>query len=134
MEKYSKYLVIFTGIIIIAIFLILTYNYSTKIAALQNQIHEMDDQLKNYEETIKSLQEDSLEKSEQIKQLTNENSRQLQVIEEMELEIILLDEAVHMIGIEDVETLLQEYAQLKDDYQDLLKEYQKLLKETQNTS
>jgi FMN-dependent NADH-azoreductase len=133
MERHSKYLIIFTGIIIIALFFMLTFNYSTKIKALQDQIIEKDNQLKSYEESIKNLQEDSIKKSELIKQLTDENSRQLQVIEEMELEIILLDEAVHMIGIEDVETLLTEYAQIKKDYEDLLKEYQKLLKETQNS-
>jgi FMN-dependent NADH-azoreductase len=112
----------------------LTFNYSTKIKALEDQILEKDNQLKSYEESIKNLEEDSNEKSELIIQLTDENSRQLQAIEEMELEIKLLDEAVHMIGIEDVETLLSEYAQIKKDYEDLLKEYQKLLKETQDNS
>jgi FMN-dependent NADH-azoreductase len=112
----------------------LTFNYSTKIKALEDQILEKDNQLKSYEESIKNLEADSNEKYELIIQLTDENSRQHQAIEEMELEIKLLDEAVHMIGIEDVETLLSEYSQIKKDYEDLLKEYQKLLKETQNSS
>ena len=40
-------------------------------------------------------------------------------IEELEAEITLLDTAVHMIGISDIETLLLEYAQTKIDYQNL---------------
>jgi hypothetical protein len=129
MKSNEKQIFFYTIITILIIFVGFFY-YSTISAReeLDKQIKENEVKVRTYESRIENLQKEVKQKSITIEELINETNMNFQMIEELETEITLLDTAVHMIGISDIETILLEYAQMKIDYQKLQDEHNELLR------
>ena len=98
------------------------------------QVEALTDQILTFELTSQALSAsiDGLEDSLTASQMNNTSlkmlTRELEVnITEQLATIRLLDDAIHIIGTGDIETVLRQYAETKIQLEDLQEEYDRLL-------
>ena len=107
---------------------------NTQLVVRDAQVEALTDQILTFELTSQALQasidelEDSLTASQMNSTSLKMLTRELEInITEQLATIRLLDDAIHIIGIGDIETLLMQYAETKIQLEDLQEEYDQLL-------
>lgn len=105
-----------------------------QLVVRDGQVEALTDQILTFELTSQALSAsiDELEDALSVSQMNNTSlkmlTRELGVnITEQLATIRLLDDAIHIIGTGDIETVLGQYAETKIQLEDLQKEYNQLL-------
>ena len=140
---------VFVGVLVVGLIGVINFNsFNGRIDELEANLTELDSQLELSDAQVEALIEqnltveltsqalsasiDGLEDSLTSSQMNSTSlkmlTRELEVnITEQLATIRLLDDAIHIIGTGDIETLLRQYAETKIQLEDLQEEYNRLL-------